>query len=62
MLHLDRFPIDAHPVAQSEEPSVPADAHIVSPETVDIPHPRGTAEQICVPASINGRDLSQRKP
>lgn len=36
--------------------------HVVVPEEVDIPLPRDTAEQIAVPASINGRDLSQGKP
>lgn len=36
--------------------------HVVVPDEVDIPLPRDTAEQIAVPASINGRDLSQGKP
>jgi hypothetical protein len=36
--------------------------HVVVPEDVDIPLPRDTVEQIAVPASINGRDLSQGKP
>jgi hypothetical protein len=38
------------------------EAHVMVPEDVDIPLPRDTAEQIAVPASINGRDLSLGKP
>jgi len=35
---------------------------VVVPEEVDIPLPRDSVEQMAVPASINGRDLSQGKP
>jgi hypothetical protein len=38
------------------------EAHVMVPEDVDIPLPRDTTEQIAVPASINGRDLSLGKP
>jgi hypothetical protein len=64
MLHLDSFPIDAtHPSnPPAQQTSVPDDARVLSPEEVDIPMPRDTAEQIAVPASINGRDLSQGQP
>ena len=64
MLHLDSFPIDvsnsANPPAQ--QAAIPDDAQVLSPEEVAIPLPRETAEQIAVPASINGRDLSQGQP
>jgi hypothetical protein len=63
MLHLDSFPIDPaphHPAAQ--HPPAPDDAQVLMPEEVDLPLPRETAEQIAVPASINGRDLSQGQP
>jgi len=63
MLHLDSFPIDPtpHPTA-AQHPPVPDEAQVLVPEEVDIPLPRETAEQIAVPASINGRDLSQGQP
>ncbi|MFD1746770.1 hypothetical protein ACFSE1_14945 [Rhizobium helianthi] len=32
--------------------------HVVAPESVTLPFPRPSREQISVPASINGRDLS----
>jgi len=62
MLHLDSFPIDPthHPVPQ--HPPVPDEAQVLIPEEVDIPLPRETVEQIAVPASINGRDLSRGQP
>jgi hypothetical protein len=72
MLHLDSFPIDTtphqagqHPPGQhpaGQHPPVPDDAQVLSPEEVDIQLPRETVEQIAVPASINGRDLSQGQP
>ena len=64
MLHLDSFPIDAktpcNPLPQ--QAAAPDDAQVLIPEEVDIPLPRETVEQICVPASINGRDLSRGTP
>jgi hypothetical protein len=39
-----------------------ADAQVVVPEAVDIPLPKPVEQQIAVPASINGRDLSDGKP
>lgn len=38
------------------------DAQVVVPEAVDVPLPKPPGQQIAVPASINGRDLSQGKP
>lgn len=32
--------------------------HVVSPDSVTLPFPRSPRDEICVPASINGRDLS----
>lgn len=32
--------------------------HVMVPDSVTLPLPRATREEICVPASINGRDLS----
>lgn len=62
MLHLDSFPIDATPHPAGQHPPVPDEAQVLIPEEVDIPLPRETVEQIAVPASINGRDLSQGQP
>jgi hypothetical protein len=62
MLHLDSFPIHPPPHPALHNPPVPDDAQIMSPEEVDIPLPRETVEQIAVPASINGRDLSRGQP
>lgn len=62
MLHLDSFPIDPTPHPAGHHPPVPDEAQILVPEEVDIPFPRETIEQIAVPASINGRDLSQGQP
>ncbi len=39
-----------------------ADAQVVVPKAVDIPLPKPVDQQISVPASINGRDLSEGKP
>jgi hypothetical protein len=36
----------------------PQDLHVVVPESVGLPLPRAPKEEISVPASINGRDLS----
>ena len=38
------------------------DAHVMVPADVNIPLPRDTMEQIAIPASINGRDLSRGRP
>lgn len=64
MLHLDSFPIDvSHPtIPPAQQSAIHDDAHVLSPQEVDIPLPRDTSEQIAVPASINGRDLSQGQP
>ena len=35
---------------------------ILVPEEVDIPLPKQPIEQVTVPASINGRDLSRGQP
>jgi hypothetical protein len=39
-----------------------ADAQVVVPDAVDIPLPKPTDQQISVPASINGRDLTDGRP
>ena len=36
----------------------PADMQVMVPEAVVLPLPKTTREEISVPASINGRDLS----
>jgi hypothetical protein len=41
--------------------AVPREPRIVVPEEVDLPLPKEPGEEIAVPASINGRDLSQGK-
>lgn len=35
---------------------------ILIPEVVDVPLPKEPTEEITLPASINGRDLSEGKP
>ncbi|MBX9457298.1 MAG: hypothetical protein KL863_15430 [Rhizobium sp.] len=64
MLHLDSFPIDqsAQPAGTVQKNVATPEPHILAPEAVDMPLPRQTAEQIVVPASINGRDLSEGQP
>jgi hypothetical protein len=62
MLHLDSFPISPTPHPAGHHPPAPDDAQVLSPDEVDLPLPRETVEQIAVPASINGRDLSQGQP
>lgn len=32
--------------------------HVIVPHDVQLPHPKSTIQEICVPASINGRDMS----
>jgi len=34
------------------------DYHVIVPHDVQLPHPKSTIQEICVPASINGRDMS----
>jgi hypothetical protein len=34
------------------------DTHVMMPDSVDLPLPRTFREEISIPASINGRDLS----
>lgn len=41
---------------------VPDHPKILIPEEVDIPLPKQTIEEVTVPASINGRDLSRGQP
>lgn len=64
MLHLDSFPIDtSHPVTPlAQQATAPDDAQVLVPDEVDVQLPRDTMEQIAVPASINGRDLSKGQP
>ena len=64
MLHLDSFPIEAstRPLRPVQEAGGSQVAQILIPEEVDIPLPRDTIEQVAVPASINGRDLSEGQP
>ena len=62
MLHIDSFPIDTGAQPARTAPALPDDAHVLAPEEVDLPLPRDTVEQIAVPASVNGRDLSRGKP
>jgi hypothetical protein len=38
------------------------EAQVVVPEAVDVPLPKPAGQQMAVPASINGRDLSEGKP
>ena len=65
MLHLDVI-INRHPPLPEQTGALsdvaPHDAQVVVPDEVDIPLPRETVEQIAVPASINGRDLSKGQP
>jgi hypothetical protein len=42
--------------------AVAEEAHVVVPEAVDIPLPKPPGQQMAVPASINGRDLSDGRP
>jgi len=41
---------------------VPEHPKVLIPEEVDIPLPKQTIEEVAVPASINGRDLSRGQP
>ena len=45
-----------HPGGMPEHPT------ILIPEEVDLPLPKRTIEEVAVPASINGRDLSRGHP
>jgi len=42
--------------------AIPDHPKILIPEEVDIPLPKRTIEEVTVPASINGRDLSRGQP
>lgn len=50
---------DIHPPNSGGAPEHP---RILIPEEVDIPLPKQTIEEVAVPASINGRDLSRGQP
>jgi hypothetical protein len=41
---------------------IPDHPRILLPEEVDIPLPKRTVDEVAVPASINGRDLSKGQP
>ena len=68
MLHLENYwkahkhVIDENDTACAISDPAADGVHVVVPEDVNIPLPRDTADQIAVPASINGRDLSQGRP
>lgn len=65
MLHLDAMIIRHTPPPEQTgalSDTVHEQVQVVVPEEVDMPLPRETVEQIAVPASINGRDLSQGQP
>jgi hypothetical protein len=38
------------------------EAQVMVPEAVDVPLPKPADQQLAVPASINGRDLSEGRP
>lgn len=40
----------------------PVQPRVVTPEAVDLPLPKPCHEHMCVPASINGADLTYRRP
>ncbi len=42
----------------SRKDSPPEDVQVLVPEAVELPLPKAPREEIAVPASINGRDLS----
>lgn len=54
--------IEAHDFRHKLKKADAADAQVVVPEAVDIPLPKPSSQQISVPASINGRDLSDGRP
>lgn len=63
MLHHDSFPSALPATSVPEARTTTREkVHVLVPEDVTIARPKGTMEQICVPASINGRDLSSGRP
>jgi hypothetical protein len=50
------------PVRSKLHKAAADDAHVAVPEQVDIPLPKTSRQQIAVPASINGRDLTDGRP
>lgn len=44
--------------AGSVKPVAKSDMHVVMPDSVELPLPRSPSEEMSIPASINGRDLS----
>jgi hypothetical protein len=44
--------------AGSVKPVAQSDMHVVMPDSVELPLPRSPREEMSIPASINGRDLS----
>jgi len=44
------------------KPADATDAQVAVPGAVDLPLPKPLGQQIAVPASINGRDLSDGRP
>jgi hypothetical protein len=44
--------------AGSVKPVAKSDMHVVMPDSVELPLPRTPREEMSIPASINGRDLS----
>lgn len=45
-------------VRQTVKTGLDHEPHVVVPEAVELPLPRSPREEMSVPASINGRDLS----
>ena len=65
MLHPQSFPYGTMTPGAPLPPhvgGVPEHPAVLIPEKVDIPLPRQPIEQVAVPASINGRDLSRGQP
>jgi hypothetical protein len=54
--------IDAPPAPVRHGTGIPEHPRILAPEEVDIPLPKATIEEVAIPASINGRDLSRGQP
>jgi hypothetical protein len=64
MLHPQAIPSGAMGPASGRplDGVVPRDPKILVPEHVGTPLPKQTIEEVTVPASINGRDLSRGQP
>lgn len=54
--------LDAPQNPLPHDTGIPEHPRILAPEEVDIPLPKPTLEEVAVPASINGRDLSRGQP